>query len=385
VAEAALVGVRGGLPGRHMEDIFVNARQQFVIERTVKAGLHPMGGAAIVGNGCGESGVNLDSTFDRVHANYGSGGFLEWRDSAGAPRKTRLAAFADAHQTDRNDLGIQVDYAIWEIGKYFPWLDEQLRDPGTRTVETLTTNFCDIFENPAPATAGVANRIAHAVAALADWNSAQRAPRAPQAPTEPVPQLPAPSPPWAPPAPVPAASPASPASPAQAPWVPVTIPASTAGHVSAILDQLIAEQTAYRQQFPTPFDTAIESLQKLGRPGSSNQPPPLQIPAAKPVAPLTQRYTVMDSISPQVTAVIRNVLIFAGGIAVSKGWLDNTTMVAVVGGVISIGGAAWSAFGHTKPSIIAAAAALPEVQKVVTTTAIADSPQFAANNRVVSH
>jgi Phage tail lysozyme len=112
-------------------------------------GYHEFGAGAIIGNGCGKSGPNLDSTFDRVHADHGSGGAWEWRDSEGSPRKTRLAAFADARAPGlRNDLFIQCEYVMWELHEKFPELDDQLRNPGSRTIANLTANFCWIFEDP---------------------------------------------------------------------------------------------------------------------------------------------------------------------------------------------------------------------------------------------
>ncbi|MDQ2080242.1 hypothetical protein RA307_08620 [Xanthobacteraceae bacterium Astr-EGSB] len=50
----------------------------------------------------------------------------------------------------------------------------------------------------------------------------------------------------------------------------------------------------------------------------------------------------------QVLGVVRHILTFAGGIVVSKGLLDETTMTAVVGAVITIGGALWSILAPEK-------------------------------------
>jgi hypothetical protein len=348
-------------------------RHQFVIGRVVAAGYPAISAAAFVGNGCGESGVDLDSTFERAHADHGSGGFLEWRDSAGAPRKTRLAQFAELHGADRNDLGIQVDYAIWELGRYFPDLDAQLRNPGTRGVATLTYNFCDVFENPAPATAGKENRRIHAEAALADWESAHQAPQT------------------APPARIPGgAIPKGPAHVPDQPSAPVGLPpisASEAGLNAAILDNIgamrdaLASQRAAIDRKIAVLETAAADFVKLEG-ATISLPGALQIPAAKSAAPQPQRTGIMDS---QVSAAIRNLLIFAGGTLVSTGYVDNATLVSVVGGIVSLGGAAWSAWGHKTTNVIAAAASLPEVQKIVTTAAIADSAKFATNNRVVAH
>lgn len=44
----------------------------------------------------------------------------------------------------------------------------------------------------------------------------------------------------------------------------------------------------------------------------------------------------------QVAGIIRHILTFGGGVVVSKGWLDEATMTAVVGAIVTIGGAVWS-------------------------------------------
>ena len=202
-------------------------------------------------------------------------------------------------------------------------------------------------------------RLAEAALYLTD-----AAPTAHTAPPVPAPRPPAPYAP--PPVPMPPAPHATPPS----------IPASWAARLAIELDQLIALQTAYRAEFPTPFDEAITSLQKLG----TAPPPPLQIPAAKPAAQ-PQGTPIMN---PQVLATFRSIMLALGGAAVSKGVVDESTMTSLVGGVIAAASFGWSLWGHSTNSIIAAAASLPEVQKVVTTSAIADSPKFAGNNRVVT-
>jgi hypothetical protein len=344
-------------------------RQQFVGNRLISAGYHPYGAFAVVGNGCQESGPSLDSTFERAHADHESGGFLEWRDSAGAPRKTRLAAFADAHQIDRSDLGIQVDYLIWELKAYFKWIDDQLRNPGVRTIANLTANFCDVFENPARATENLEGRIAHAEAAYATWKAHQQAPEPRPVPVPQVPEHPSPQPVPEPTTPAPTVPPVS---------------APAAGRIAAVLDNLEAMRMAYlaeRESIDKELAILEATIADFGKlPGVPIAlPPPLQKPAADPAASKPQRTNTVEA---QITAAIRNALIFGGGYFVSKGWVDNTTLLSIVGGVMSAGGAAWSAWGHTKTSVIASAAALPDVQKIVTTPAIADS---LANPTVVSH
>lgn len=46
----------------------------------------------------------------------------------------------------------------------------------------------------------------------------------------------------------------------------------------------------------------------------------------------------------QLAGVARTVLATVGGILVSKGYVDNATMTAVVGAVVTLGTAGWSVY-----------------------------------------
>lgn len=85
----------------------------------------------------------------------------------------------------------------------------------------------------------------------------------------------------------------------------------------------------------------------------------------------------------QALSALRSALIFAGGAAVTMGWTDSATVTSITGAVLAIAPAAWSLWRHRQAGTIAAAAALPDVHKIVTTSAIAESPEFAANPVVV--
>lgn len=50
----------------------------------------------------------------------------------------------------------------------------------------------------------------------------------------------------------------------------------------------------------------------------------------------------------QVLGVVRHVLTFGGGYVVAKGFLDEATMTAVVGAIITLGGALWSVLAPEK-------------------------------------
>ena len=63
----------------------------------------------------------------------------------------------------------------------------------------------------------------------------------------------------------------------------------------------------------------------------------------------------------QVTSLVRQILLFGGGIAVGKGWIDNETMLAIVGALVTLATSAWAFKTRTKASIVASAAAKVEV------------------------
>jgi hypothetical protein len=66
----------------------------------------------------------------------------------------------------------------------------------------------------------------------------------------------------------------------------------------------------------------------------------------------------------QISSIVRHVLTFGGGFAVAKGWVSEETMLALVGAIITIGGAIWAMMNKTPAAIVAQAAALPEVQSI---------------------
>lgn len=48
----------------------------------------------------------------------------------------------------------------------------------------------------------------------------------------------------------------------------------------------------------------------------------------------------------QVLSLIRNILLFAGGFAVSRGWIDNQTMLEIVGFAATLGASIWALVFH---------------------------------------
>jgi multisubunit Na+/H+ antiporter MnhF subunit len=59
--------------------------------------------------------------------------------------------------------------------------------------------------------------------------------------------------------------------------------------------------------------------------------------------------------SEELAGILRAVLAALGGVLVTKGYLDNATMLAIVGAIVTIAVAAWSVW--QKKSAAAAAAA----------------------------
>lgn len=67
----------------------------------------------------------------------------------------------------------------------------------------------------------------------------------------------------------------------------------------------------------------------------------------------------------QVWTLLRQALLFGGGILVGKGWLDAATMETLVGGLITILTALYGLWLRSPTQIVETAAAQPGVQKIV--------------------
>lgn len=99
--------------------------------------------------------------------------------------------------------------------------------------------------------------------------------------------------------------------------------------------------------------------------------------------------------SEQIKGQIRQILPFFAGIAVAFGYLkadqvaaltDNISNILTAAGSIAVSvSVIWSAISKTKTSIIASAAALPEVSKVVVSTpALVDAMPAVAQGTVIT-
>ncbi|WP_439572647.1 Pam3-gp28 family putative phage holin [Phreatobacter sp.] len=76
----------------------------------------------------------------------------------------------------------------------------------------------------------------------------------------------------------------------------------------------------------------------------------------------------------QVWTLLRQALLFAGGILVGKGYLDAETLTAIVGGLLTILTALYGLWKRSPVQIVEAAAHQPGVQKIV-------APSLAAETR----
>lgn len=53
----------------------------------------------------------------------------------------------------------------------------------------------------------------------------------------------------------------------------------------------------------------------------------------------------------KIMGLVRHILTFGGGYAVAQGWVDEETMLTLVGAAITIGGTAWSIFAPEKKNL----------------------------------
>lgn len=68
----------------------------------------------------------------------------------------------------------------------------------------------------------------------------------------------------------------------------------------------------------------------------------------------------------QISGLLQRILMFAGGLAVGKGWISEELMTQIVGAIIGIGGILWGVKVNTKTALVQSVNAMPEVQAVIT-------------------
>ena len=127
--------------------------------------------AAIVGGISGESGVDLNSTVNRVNADHGSGMIAEWR----LDRKDAAIAFVQATGKPLTDLEAQCWFLLYELENTprFAALDVLLRNPGDRTITTLCWDYVEVYEDPNMAVAHMDDlRVPQAIKAYNTYKAA---------------------------------------------------------------------------------------------------------------------------------------------------------------------------------------------------------------------
>ncbi|KMO21059.1 hypothetical protein [Methylobacterium platani] len=75
----------------------------------------------------------------------------------------------------------------------------------------------------------------------------------------------------------------------------------------------------------------------------------------------------------QLTALLRTLLQFGGGIAVGHGWIDAETATAVSGALLTLLVTAWSLYARRNAGLVAAAAAVPAVKAILADPATAQA------------
>ena len=84
----------------------------------------------------------------------------------------------------------------------------------------------------------------------------------------------------------------------------------------------------------------------------------------------------------QFTAIVRALLQLAGGMLVAGGYATDASWAQVTGAVMTLAGFAWSIWQNRRTALIQKAAALPEVEKVVTKPEVANEGPLADNPKV---
>lgn len=73
----------------------------------------------------------------------------------------------------------------------------------------------------------------------------------------------------------------------------------------------------------------------------------------------------------QVLSFVRTLVQTGAGVLAAKGWIDSSGEQIIIAFVMWLIPTVWGLYVRRKAGLVAAAAALPEVQEIVTTPAIA--------------
>ena len=148
--------------------------------------------AAAVGNATEE---NRDESVTVGALDHGSDGLFQWR----LDRLTAMKSFGDTHfKSGWQAIEPQAAFFCDECMRLYPELWADLV-AGTKSLETLTADICDLYERPSAAGRVLDTRIGFAVAFLRAWTGEEApappiVPAAPEKPPVALPEAPAASP-----------------------------------------------------------------------------------------------------------------------------------------------------------------------------------------------
>ena len=75
----------------------------------------------------------------------------------------------------------------------------------------------------------------------------------------------------------------------------------------------------------------------------------------------------------QVMSIVRQIMLFVGGLLVTKGVLDDGTLQTSVGALLTLASSGWAIYTRRNTGLIAAAADVPSVTKIETTSPTAQA------------
>ncbi|MCF4125365.1 Pam3-gp28 family putative phage holin [Methylobacterium sp. SyP6R] len=75
----------------------------------------------------------------------------------------------------------------------------------------------------------------------------------------------------------------------------------------------------------------------------------------------------------QLTALLRTLLQFGGGIAVGRGWIDADTATTLTGALVTLIVTIWGLYARRNTGLVAAAAAVPTVKAILADPATAQA------------
>lgn len=127
----------------------------------VSKGYAVIGAGAIVGNLSQEVGNDLPTGHViESRTDHGSQGLAQWR----LDRLDKFYQYCKDGNLSPWTLETQLGYVIWELENIstLRWINEQLMNPGDRSISNLTANFSAFYERPSKKYENLDNRIKQA-------------------------------------------------------------------------------------------------------------------------------------------------------------------------------------------------------------------------------